>query len=181
MKFYFEYPIEGSYQVSNKVSVNRSQTEDSIHKIPMDNKSTTKNGSVSSTANNNAMRIGQPQGSLMKLGLTDNTDGTYTKHNDIRNRGTPPPTSISVPEFNKHTDKHNNYLDVERRNKGSKSGRPGPVSPGGDRKGNFLLPHTDSEGSMVGSDAVSVGESDPEDLSDTDTEDEWAGCETTAV
>ena len=59
--------------------------------------------------------------------------------------------------------------------------RPLKVSPGGDRKG-LVVPNQKGSGGSLGeqiSDSLSTASD--EDFSDTDTDDEWEGCEVTEV
>ncbi|XP_052761644.1 phosphatidylinositol 3,4,5-trisphosphate 3-phosphatase and dual-specificity protein phosphatase PTEN-like [Mya arenaria] len=83
----------------------------------------------------------------------------------------------SMPQLNKNQRTHEHqFLDVQRRNPSSKVCR-GRLSPAGDRRGILPVPSDSS----LSSEVASSGDNDEEDFSDTDTDDEWAGCEVTAV
>ena len=79
-------------------------------------------------------------------------------------------------------------LDIRRvPSSGNRHNRPPKVSPAGDRKG-LIVPAHGTRGNGVGgassgehiSDSLSTA-SDDEDFSDTDTDDEWEGCDVTEV
>jgi len=85
----------------------------------------------------------------------------------------------SVPQFTANQrPQEPQLLDVQRRKNPSQGrGRGGKLSPAGDRRG--LLPTVQSDNSLF--DAASTGEGEVENFSDSDTDDEWEGCDVTAV
>ncbi|XP_052266761.1 phosphatidylinositol 3,4,5-trisphosphate 3-phosphatase and dual-specificity protein phosphatase PTEN-like isoform X7 [Dreissena polymorpha] len=107
-------------------------------------------------------------------GLTVGSDVVWTvsgTDNHIAANGRSiPPSSQSMTQFNEHDPN----LSVHRRNPGSKTGL-GKTSPAVDRRGNLM--HAESESSM--DTFTSLDQED--DFSDSDTDDEWTGCDVSAV
>lgn len=178
--FYFEYPIEGTY-INNPNCVNRSKTEDSLHssKRSVAKNGSASNGSIIPVAGKPNMKVDSQVDGMSRLHVTESEP--HTGLTDVSNQTCPPPTSQSVPELSKiegGSTLANAQKHLHVTNRSNKSTR---LSPTGDRRGRYL-PYTNSENSLGNSDMASTGESEAEDnFSDSDTDDEWDGCEVTAV
>ena len=80
---------------------------------------------------------------------------------------------------------HVGSLDVRRvPSSSSRHNRPVKVSPAGDRKG-LVVPGQRGNGGALGEQHLHISDSlstaSDEDFSDTDTDDEWEGCDVTEV
>jgi hypothetical protein len=167
--FYFEYPIEGTY-ISNPNGVNRSRTDDSLCTRPTARNGNTSNGSIRGIGTNrNAVTL--PVESLSRFHLSD-SDAVCSENSSPRG----PPTSQSFPELGKFENASTLVSAQKHLQVTNKQTRPPKHSPTGNRRGrNFTDVNSDN-------DLASTGESDQEDnFSDSDTDDEWDGCEVTAV
>lgn len=169
--FYFEYPIEGTY-ISNPNGVNRSRTDDSLYTRPIARNGNTSNGSIRGIGANRNAVTGLPVEPLNRLHLSDSDTKTVLSE-DTSQRG--PPTSQSFPEFG-NLENPSTLGTAQQHLQVNKHVRPPKHSPTGNRKGrNFSDLNSDN-------DLASTGESDQEEnFSDSDTDDEWDGCEVTAV
>ena len=197
MKFYFEYPIEGTYSSSatgngvsvtnsvHKTGVNRSKTEETLHRpAPLETNSNgsvpgrgvyhrdidTKNSHLANTVRTVPLHEQNSYDSVSGRSFYPDQNLQNMHISDSARTVQPPPSSLSVPEFNQ----------VERRQSpGAKGNRHVKGSPSGDRR--YVFPYTDSDNSLVSFEAERTCESDPEDFSDTDTDNEWEAGEVTAV
>lgn len=87
-------------------------------------------------------------------------------------------TNSRSPVHQSHSD---TSVDIRRQlSSSSRHNRNLNISPSGDRKG-YLVPSTGSGGAGGEHISDSVSTASDEDFSDTDTDDEWRGCETTEV
>lgn len=109
-------------------------------------------------------------------GLTVGSDAVWTvgpTDNHVAANGRSfPPSSQSMTQFNELNDPH---LTVHRRNPGSKPGL-GKTSPAVDRRGN-VLHAAESDLSIATMDSIEQ----EEDFSDSETDDEWTGCDVSAI
>ncbi|XP_053389008.1 phosphatidylinositol 3,4,5-trisphosphate 3-phosphatase and dual-specificity protein phosphatase PTEN-like isoform X2 [Mercenaria mercenaria] len=171
--FYFEYPIDGTY-INNPNGVNRSRTEDSLFTRPIARNGNTSNGSIRGIGAKPSVTRGSPVEPMSRLHVSESEPECDS--NTVPGRKAPPTTSQSYPELGKlentstlvNAQKHLQVIN--------KHTKPQKLSPTGDRRGRYL-PDTNSDNDMA-----STGESEQEDnFSDSDTDDEWDGCEVTAV
>ncbi|KAL4241099.1 hypothetical protein ACF0H5_001877 [Mactra antiquata] len=181
VKFYFEKPTE--QVVDSSAGVFRSHTDDSIYK---------------SDNVQHGLRNGGPNGSqkhanvlppdMSRLNVTDGSSVCYKSNADQKI----PPTSQSVPEFKRYDpvvdggSKHLNKPSTgEMKLKHELNVKPVgnkhvKVSPSGDRRVKYLqMPQNHSDSSLGTFDGSC--DSEHENFSDSETDDEWDGCEVTAV
>lgn len=172
---FFEIPSEPI--ADNSTGVNRSQTDDSLYKS--DHVNSVRNGGPNN-APLNASVVSPTD--ISRLNVTDGPSKYYKNGSDQKI----PPTSQSVPEFQKYDAvggrKHSHKNPTNNLTVKTQSGsRPMRVSPSGDRRAKYLhMPHVNGDNFVGTCDTVSA-ESEPENFSDSDTDDEWDGCEVTAV
>lgn len=155
VKFYFQYPTE----------------EEVIEKPGMKSSQTTPSFKTNGNQNNIAKSIGVSMDSLRVDGISHPASSHSVSGHSVR-------SPFSEP----HVDSANTDM---RRPHGSSSRHTGnrivKISPSIDRKG-LLVPNISGSSSERGehiSDSVSTASD--EDFSDTETEDEWEGCDVTVV
>lgn len=175
MVFYFEFPIEGTY-INNPNCVNRSQTDDSLYTgtRPTARNGNSSNGSITRIADG---PTGPPTGPMSRLWVAGNDP--HCSCNDFSNQKLAPPTSQSVPELLSKVDKAGALDNAHRHLQVAPNKHP-RVSPTGDRRARYVPPNANSDTGVGQNDTASAEESD-DNFSDSDTDDEWDGCEVTAV
>lgn len=156
--FYFEYPSEGTY-ISNPNGLCIPE-ESSGSGQAQAVQQRTSNGSIKSASGSETLGVN-------KLRLSDS---------DIKPQRPFPPSSQSVPEL-ATLEVPVCLADPHRLHKHSRQCK---VSPVGERRQGRVLQQVPSDSSLKNSDLPSTGESD-DDFSESETDDEWDGCEVTSV
>lgn len=131
-------------------------------------------GDSFSKSSNNGRFVNSVRGGAHTMNYADHT---AVAEDNVHGR-LPPPTSQSVPDqLSLRQGQSGNYKS--NRQAYFDDNKPANLLQVGDRRAQTLLP-VESDSSLDKLESVSVGE--PEDnFSDTDTDDEWEGCEVTVV
>ena len=151
VKFYFQYPVE---EISEKPVIKSSQTTPSFN--------------TNGNQNNNISKATMSMDSLRVDSVAQPPNLNSQVGHSARSQQHLKPQTLQQQQG----------VSVRHLSGGSRHNRPVKVSPSGDRRG-LVVPKSSGSGDQI-SDSLSTG-SDEEDFSDTESDDEWEGCDVTEV